>query len=158
MRFTAERLVDGLDVVKQVGTGVEEARLVLRRHLIAEAQRPFDCDTGIAEIGVVEHLRALAVLETAVEPDDLFELRRRDVPTLVAQASLTVCAATRRPEVSRINELDLALAVLLLAVGDDPDVGADAGVVEHLLGQGDDGFEPVLLDDPLANLALARAC
>ena len=62
-----------------------------------------------------------------------------------------------RPDVARIEELDLALAPLLLAVGDDPDVGADAGVVEHLLRQGDDGLEPVVLDDPLADVALARA-
>ena len=39
----------------------------------------------------------------------------------------------------------------------DPDVGADTGVVEHLLWQGDDGLEPVVLDDPLADVALARA-
>ena len=51
----------------------------------------------------------------------------------------------------------LPLRALLLAVGDDPDVSADAGVVEHLLRQGDDGFEPVVLDDPLADFALAAA-
>src|SRR5207245_7878552 len=37
-----------------------------------------------------------------------------------------------------------------------PDIGTNAGVVEHLLRQGNNGLEPVLLDDPLANVALAR--
>jgi hypothetical protein len=51
----------------------------------------------------------------------------------------------------------LPLRCFGLAVGDHPDEGADAGVVEHLLGQGDDGFELVALDDPAADLALAAA-
>ena len=33
-------------------------------------------------------------------------------------------------QVGRVDELDLAPALLALAVGDDPDVGRDAGVVE----------------------------
>ncbi len=44
-----------------------------------------------------------------------------------------------------------------LAVGEDPEVGGDAGVVEELVGQRDDGLEPVVLDDPPADLGLARA-
>jgi hypothetical protein len=47
--------------------------------------------------------------------------------------------------------------VRALPVGDDPEVGGDAGVVEELVGQGDDGFEPVVLDDPAADLGLAGA-
>jgi hypothetical protein len=56
-----------------------------------------------------------------------------------------------------VDELDLALAVLGLAVGEHPDVGGDAGVVEHVQRQGDDGLEPVVLDDPAADVALALA-
>jgi hypothetical protein len=56
-----------------------------------------------------------------------------------------------------VDELDPALAVVGLAVGDHPDEGADTRVVEHLLGQGDDGFKLVALDDPAADLALAAA-
>ena len=44
-----------------------------------------------------------------------------------------------------------------LSVGEDPDVGGDAGVVEELLGQGDDGLQPVVLDDPAGGFALAAA-
>jgi hypothetical protein len=55
-----------------------------------------------------------------------------------------------------VDELDLALAGGL-AVGEHPDVGGDAGVVEHVQRQGDDGFQPVVLDDPAADVALALA-
>ena len=51
----------------------------------------------------------------------------------------------------------LPLPVLRLAVGEHPDVGRDAGVVEHVERQGDDGLQPVVLDDPAADVALALA-
>jgi hypothetical protein len=44
-----------------------------------------------------------------------------------------------------------------LAVGQHPDVGGDAGVVEEVERQRDDGFEPVVLDEPAADVALALA-
>ena len=56
-----------------------------------------------------------------------------------------------------VDELDLAAAVLRLAVGQHPDVGGDAGVVEHVQRQGDDRLQPVVLDDPAADVALALA-
>ena len=40
-------------------------------------------------------------------------------------------------------------------VGDDPEVGGDPGVVEHLLREGDDGFKPIGFDDPASDLRLA---
>ena len=42
-----------------------------------------------------------------------------------------------------------------LFVSQQPDVGEDAGVVEKLVGQHDDGVEPVVLQNPAADLALA---
>src|SRR5512146_480216 len=45
------------------------------------------------------------------------------------------------PEAAGIDELHLALAFLGLAVADDPHVGADARVVEHVGGQPDDGLD-----------------
>ena len=45
-----------------------------------------------------------------------------------------------------------------LAVAEQPDVGADAGIVKDLLRQGDDGLQPVVFHDPAADLRLARAC
>lgn len=43
------------------------------------------------------------------------------------------------------------------AVGDNPDIVSDAGVVEHLFEQSDDGLEAILLDDPLADVTLSGA-
>ena len=83
---------------------------------------------------------------------DLIDHGRVEETALVAQAALH-----GRVALAGIDELDLAPAVLGLAVGDHPDEGADTGVVEHLLGQGDDGFELVALDDPAADFALAAA-
>src|SRR5256885_1910196 len=77
---------------------------------------------------------------SAVELDDLADLAGRDVPTLVAEATLGVLATARGPHVASVEQLDLALAPLLLAVRDDPHIGSDPRVVEHLLRQGDDGL------------------
>ena len=43
------------------------------------------------------------------------------------------------------------------AVGQYPDVRGDAGVVEHVQGQGDDSLEPVVLDDPAPDVGFALA-
>ena len=58
-------------------------------------------------------------------------------------------------KVDAVDELHAALAVGGLFVGEDPDVGRDAGVVEHVGRQGDDGFEQVALEEVAADLALA---
>ena len=42
-----------------------------------------------------------------------------------------------------------------LIVPQQPDIGEDAGVVEELVGQHDDGVEPVVFQNPAADLALA---
>lgn len=47
--------------------------------------------------------------------------------------------------------------MLRLAVRHDPDVRGDPGVVEELGREGDDGLQPVVFDDPPADLALPRA-
>ena len=50
-----------------------------------------------------------------------------------------------------------APTALGLAIAEHPDVGGDVGVVEHVERQGDDRLEPVVLDDPAADVALALA-
>ena len=47
--------------------------------------------------------------------------------------------------------------MLRLAVAQHPDIGRDAGVVEHVERQRDDGLQPVVLDDPAADVALTLA-
>ena len=56
-----------------------------------------------------------------------------------------------------VDELHLAAAVCRLVVAQHPNVGGDSRVVEHVERQGDDGFEPVVLYDPPADVALALA-
>ena len=84
--------------------------------------------------------------------DDVLGAVQGDLAALVAQA-----LAHRRPEGCRVDELHLALSRIRLPVADDPDIGADASVVEDLVRQGDDPLQPVALDDPAADVALALA-
>ena len=58
-------------------------------------------------------------------------------------------------QVGAVDQLDLADALGLLGVVEQPDVGGDAGVVEHVGRQGDDGFDQVVLQQPAADLARA---
>ncbi|KAF0137543.1 MAG: hypothetical protein FD152_401 [Xanthobacteraceae bacterium] len=55
----------------------------------------------------------------------------------------------------RVDQLHLAAPVDRFAVRQHPDIGGDAGVVEHVERQGDDGFQPVVLDDPAPHIAFA---
>ncbi|MNC38153.1 hypothetical protein D3C75_867450 [compost metagenome] len=77
----------------------------------------------------------------------------RELVALVAQALIHFLEMT-----GAVDQLHFALAMRRLLVGDDPDVGIDTGVVEHLVWQGDDGVQHVALDDPTANIGLARSC
>src|ERR1035438_3336741 len=90
--------------------------------------------------------------EFAVDAGDFGDLAGVDFVALIAEA-LTHLAV----EIDRVDELHLAFASALLAVGDDPDISADAGVVEELIGEGDDGFQPIVFDDPAADFAFAGA-
>src|SRR5690606_3851646 len=53
--------------------------------------------------------------------------------------------------------LHLAFAMLRLAVGEYPDIGADAGVVEHIGWQADDGLDQIILQHIATDFALATA-
>src|SRR5207253_1229950 len=54
-------------------------------------------------------------------------------------------------------ELHLALSMLRLAVRKYPDVRGDAGVVEDVERQRNDGLQPVVLQNPSPNVALSLA-
>ena len=67
--------------------------------------------------------------------------------------ALVVQAFLHLPEeAGAVDELDLALAVGMLGVVEDPDVGGDAGVEEHVGRQRDDGLDEVVLQQPLADV------
>ena len=149
----AQRSVNGLQVIQQAGASIQKALFAGQRDLKAQAQGTLDGETVVAKIVVVEDFAGGAGLQGAVLAHDVGDVRLvGELAALVAQA-----AAQRLPTITRIHQLNPATAARLFAVGDDPDVGADAGVVEHLLGHGDDGFEPVVFDHPFADVALARA-
>ena len=92
------------------------------------------------------------LLELAEEPGDLLDVLVAQFLALAAQA-----LAHLLPEAAGVDQLHLALAMRGLAVADDPDIGGDAGVVEHVRGQADDGLHQIVLQHVAADLALARA-
>jgi hypothetical protein len=47
--------------------------------------------------------------------------------------------------------------VARLTAAQHPDIGRDAGIVEHLERQGHDGFQPIVLDNPAPHIAFAAA-
>jgi hypothetical protein len=101
-------------------------------------------------LAVLFDLARLAIPEIGEDTDDLPRLSKRDLPALIAKAP-----AHLHPERGRVDQLHLALARRRLAVGDEPHVGRDPGVVEELLGQCDQRFEQVILQNESADLALA---
>src|SRR5260370_5292850 len=92
-----------------------------------------------------------AVLKLAVNGTDGPDLRGRNLVALGTER-------VRHPfrEVHRVYQLHLALADWRFVVGKQPDVGSEAGVVEKLVGQVDNRLQPVILEDPSANVALPR--
>ena len=56
-----------------------------------------------------------------------------------------------------VDELDFPFASCILAVRENPDECADARVVKHILGDGDDRFHEIAFDHIAACVALAAA-
>lgn len=90
-------------------------------------------------------------LEVAEGAGDGFGVRVAELTALGAKGF-----AHGLPEVDAVDELDAARAVGGLFVGEHPDVGGDARVVEHIGRERDNGFEQVGLQDVSADLGLAR--
>lgn len=56
-----------------------------------------------------------------------------------------------------VDEFDQTTLLVGLGVGEDPHVCGDTGVVEHLVWQGNNALQPVVLQDPTTNLAPTRS-
>ena len=107
-------------------------------------------DAGLG-LAVDLYLRRLAVPVVAVDAGQVIDLLVGDLVTLVVEALLHL------PEEARaVDELYPAAPLRRLAVRHEPDIGKDAGVVEKLVGQRHDGVEPVVLDDPAADVGRPR--
>ena len=141
-----------------------EPRDALHRRLEIEAQRALDRHLEEAELAVLEdadddrssvvpsigtRLR-LAVAEIAVNLRQSRNVGFGQFVALVVEALLHLLE-----EACAVDQLHLAAPLLRLAVGDEPDIGEDAGVVEQLIRQSDDRVEPVVLDDPTPDVGRA---
>src|SRR5712691_8593289 len=72
-------------------------------------------------------------------------------------AFVTHAFAHLYPEVRGIDELYFASPLLFFAIGEHPDISGNTSVVEKLLGQGNDGFKPVVLKYPASDFAFATS-
>jgi len=112
-------------------------------------------------VTIKQHPAAGAALEFAVQSGDVCDVIRAFwlVVGGIANAAAFVAKAFfhLHPVIACVDELHPAFPVDFLVVGEHPEVGGNAGVVEQLLGQGDHGFQPVVLDDPAADFRFAAA-
>jgi len=106
-------------------------------------------DFGVPEEGVGIDLADLALAEAGVGVEDGLLLIGVDLFALASEGFLH--GLEQR---ASVDELHLAFARGFLAVVEDPDVGGDAGVKEEGIGQLHDALQPVVLDDPPADLRL----
>ncbi len=132
--FLFQHLSDAL------GTGLE-----------VQAQRALDGDTAVAEGVDGEDLALCGLLKAAIQAHQLADLILGNVLPLAAQrlAHFGVVLAA-------VDQLHLALSRSGLVVAEYPHIGGDAGVVEHVGGQRDDGFDQIVLQQVAANLRLTR--
>ena len=79
----------------------------------------------------------MVLLERAVELGDPGDVLSGELLALLPQA-----LAHLLPEVASVDELNLPSALGALAVGDNPEVGRDTGVVEELVWQRDVAVQP----------------
>ena len=117
-----------------------------------QTQRALDGQLVVAEGGVGEDLGLRRLFEGEEGVADALDVGGGQFAVLVAEVF-----AQRAEPLAGVDQLDVALALGRLAVAEQPDVGGDAGVVEDVERQGDDGLKPVVFDDPAADVALALA-
>lgn len=134
--FVTELLVEGGAQVFVAG-GEAQRFDGLERALVVQAQRALDCDLPVAEGGILEDLRLGRFLEVEERAADALDVLARKLTVLLAEV-----LAQRLEPLGRVDELHLPLAVRWLLVRKHPNVGRDAGVVEEVKREGDDGLEP----------------
>ena len=98
---------------------------------------------------VAKTLGVVVGLETVVELEDVRAVLVGDLAGLVAEV-LAHLGEERRS----VDQLDVADPLGLLGVVEDPHVGGDAGVEEHVGRQRDDGIDQVGLQQPPPDLGL----
>ena len=117
-----------------------------------EPERAFDDDFPVSEGAVRENLRLGCFLEVRVRVADPFDVVVRQLAVLFAEV-----LAQRFEPLGCVDKLDLPGAARRFPVGEHPYVSGDAGVVEHVQRQRDNGIQPVVFDQPTADVAFALA-
>ena len=115
-----------------------------------EAERALDLHFPIPEGGIGEDFRLRRFLEGEEGVADALDVLGGEFAVLLAH----VFAQGPEP-LGGVDELHFAAPRLGLAIGKHPDVGGDAGVVEQVERQCDNGLQPIALDHPAADVALA---
>jgi hypothetical protein len=129
------------------GFGGLQAGEAFFRDLEIEAQRAVDLDAAVTESGRGEDLDVVGFLPRGEEAEDGV-FRAFDSAAFVADGF-----GEFFPEgiAGGIEEHHIALLFFGFVSGEDPEIGLDAGVVEHLLGQSHEGHEPILFQNPAAD-------
>ncbi|MNN27444.1 hypothetical protein D3C81_1409800 [compost metagenome] len=105
---------------------------------------PFDADLVVAEVTVIKHLcgnaiatgRAVEAGQVEVGLGDPFDMLWGKFTVFVAEIFAQFAI-----QQAGVDQLHLASALRRLVAGEQPDIGGDAGVVEQVVGQLDDGIE-----------------
>src|SRR5439155_23784922 len=122
----------------------------LRARLEVQPQRALHGDLAEAEMRGGEDPDVFALHEAPEERDDRLRLLEGNLPALV-----TKTLAHGNPEGRRVDELNFSPSLGRLAIGEYPDVGGNARVVEKLLRQRDQRLEPVGFQNEASDLTLA---
>ena len=122
------------------------------RGLKVQLQRTFDRNASVTEGFDGEDFTLLGFLEVPIHPHDLVLVGLADKLALTTEG-LTHLG---RP-VSSIDQLDLAFAFSRLVIRKHPHIGGDSRVVEHIRGQGYDGFDHIVLQQVAPNFGLTTA-
>src|SRR5438270_13938066 len=92
-------------------------------------------------------LGEFALVKIAEETDNFDRLFRRNLAPLVSEAPSHL-----RPKTCGVDQLNFIPSFRRFAICQHPNIRCDAGIVEKLFGQRDQRFEPVVLENPSADL------
>ena len=123
------------------------------RNGIAALQRLHDRILAVHKFFILENFAVFAFFKRRVQLNDFAAVLRQQFVFLVA------CRLAQLVEdAGGINQLHIALAFRALVLGQNPDIGGNAGVVKQVRGQRNNGFQQILFQNPAANLAFAGCC
>ena len=138
--------------------GTLECFKSLSREFEREFQRALNADFSIAKILRVENFRELApsrftIQHLGIDSCDLFGCLLRDFTSFRTKV---LSHGAPEPLSTGIDQLHFAASLGVFPVGEEPDIGLNAGIIEKVGGECDDRFNPVVFHHPAADFALTR--